>query len=117
MTKTSVTFDAGDLVVVPFPFTDADATKRRPALVLSQQAFNDSSGHLLLAMITGARTRPWPLDVALRDWHVAGLTKPCIIRMKLFTLDERLILRKTGRLSDQDFAAARASLSSVLTGS
>ena len=51
-----VTFEAFDVVVVPFPFTDRNTTKRRPALVLSDaRAFNEQAGHFVLAMITSAR--------------------------------------------------------------
>ena len=48
------TYSPGDVVVVPFPFSDREASKRRPALVCSATAFNDSSHHLVLAMITTA---------------------------------------------------------------
>lgn len=47
-------YDAGDVVVVPFPFSDRDAAKRRPALVCSGAEFNNRAKHLVLAMITTA---------------------------------------------------------------
>jgi mRNA interferase MazF len=109
-----VIFEADDIVVVPFPFTDQAATKRRPALVLSGSAFNAAAGHVVLAMITGDRTPPWPLDVPLTDWTAAGLTKPCKVRAKLFALDARLILRKTGRLTADDAAAVRLALADLM---
>lgn len=50
-----MTFERFDVVVVPFPFTDVDAVKRRPALVISNaQTFNRSVGHSAIAMITTA---------------------------------------------------------------
>jgi mRNA interferase MazF len=56
-----------------------------------------------MAMITTATHRPWPLDVSIVDLAMAGLPAPSIIRIKLFTLDHRLVLKKLGRLhlSDQ----------------
>lgn len=109
------TYEPFDVVVVPFPFTDRAATKRRPALVLSDAAqFNRPIDHLLLAMITSARHCAWPLDVALTDLAAAGLSVPSVVRMKLFTLDGRLVLRKTGELAPVDRQAVAASLARLL---
>ncbi len=94
--------EPGDVAVVPFPFSERRGTKRRPAVVLSESAFNRESGHTILAMVT-TRTRPaWPGDAAIRDLRRAGLPKPCIVRLKLFTLDNRLILRRAGSLGGAD---------------
>lgn len=110
-----MTYDAFDVVTVPFPFTDRTATKRRPALVLSRQAaFGDPAGHSVLAMITSGGGEPWPLDVPLRDRATAGLAVDCVVRMKLFTLDHRLVLRKIGRLGRPDQARVRTVLRQLL---
>jgi len=80
------------VVRLPFPFTDRLATKNRPALVLSDAArFNVPAGHSVLAMITSAGNPPWPLDCELRGREAAGLPAPSKVRMKLFTLDNRLL--------------------------
>ena len=94
-----------DVVVVPFPFTDRVASKRRPALVVSSVAFNRASRHSVLAMITSAERTSWPGDVAVSDLAAAGLPVPCLVRLKLFTLDHRLVLKKAGRLAAEDRAA------------
>ncbi|MGP1676675.1 MAG: type II toxin-antitoxin system PemK/MazF family toxin [Burkholderiales bacterium] len=110
-----MTFEAFDIVAVPFPFTDRAATKRRPALVLSDRsAFNAGIGHVVLAMITSASHSDWPLDVALSDLHAAGLTAASVVRMKLFTLDHWLILRKAGSLAAADRKAVAAALRKLL---
>lgn len=98
-----MTFNAFDVVVVPFPFTDKTTAKRRPALVLSDaQAFNLQVGQAVMAMITSAKNSDWPLDTEIRDLDSAGLPSPSMIRMKLFTLDEKLIIRKAGKLAEPD---------------
>lgn len=94
-------------MVVPFPFSDRDATKRRPALVCSTKAFNGSAGHLVLAMITTAAHHAWPGDVAIRDLSRTGLPAPSVVRWKLFTLDASLVLRRAGKLSARDRATCR----------
>lgn len=98
-----MTFSAFDVVVVPFPFTDKTTTKRRPALILSDaRAFNLQVGQAVMAMITSAKNSDWPLDIEIQDLDAAGLPAPSIIRMKLFTLDENLIVRKAGHLASPD---------------
>jgi mRNA interferase MazF len=86
-------FKKFSVVVVPFPFTDKAAVKKRPALVLSGTQFNTSVGHSVLAMITSAKNSNWLFDVAISDLNSAGLTSASIVRIKLFTLDNRLIIR------------------------
>ena len=103
-----------DVIVVPFPFTDKAASKRRPALVLSAAAFSSATGHIVLAMITTASFSSWASDVALRDWKAAGLPKASLVRMKLFTLDMRFVLRKLGSLSAHDRKRVIGSLHGVL---
>jgi len=107
-------FDRYAVVRVPFPFTDRQAQKRRPALVLSQPGFQQVCGHLLLAMITSARQSAWPLDWPIEDLLAAGLPKPCVVRLKLFTLDERLVLGRLGALAAADRTAVAVQLAKLL---
>ncbi len=97
-----MTFKAFDVVAVPFPFTDRDASKRRPALVISNALFNKQHGQLVLAMITTAADTVWRSDVALTHSQKAGLNVACHFRLKLFTLDQNLVLKVVGHLSPQD---------------
>ncbi|MDQ3011568.1 MAG: type II toxin-antitoxin system PemK/MazF family toxin [Acidobacteriota bacterium] len=93
--------DQWEVVIVPFPFSTQPGNKRRPALVLSKRSFNQH-GSTVLAMITTAGHHPWPGDVMLTDLKSAGLNAPCLMRLKLFTLDNRLIVKKIGRLAATD---------------
>ena len=114
MRKRSVTCDRWDVVAVPFPFTERAGHKRRPALVLSNQSF-DASGHTVMAMITTGSHHPWPGDTEITDHEAAGLPLSCIVRIKLFTLDNRLINRRLGKLSAVDRKTAGDSLRKHLT--
>jgi mRNA-degrading endonuclease toxin of MazEF toxin-antitoxin module len=115
MRRRIVTYSAFDVVVVPFPFTDRTTTKRRPALVLSDaQVFNRQVGQAVMAMITSAKNSEWPLDLEIQDLDAAGLPSPSIIRMKLFTLDEQLIIRKAGTLAGTDRSKVTATLHRLL---
>jgi mRNA-degrading endonuclease toxin of MazEF toxin-antitoxin module len=98
-----------DVVAVPFPFTDRRTSKRRPALALSSEEFSAETGNTLLAMITSARNSSWPFDIPL-DFASAGLRAPSVVRMKLFTLDNRLILRTVGTLGERDRSSVRSAI-------
>jgi mRNA interferase MazF len=49
-----------------------------------------------MAMITSAKNAPWPLDICITDLEKGGLPSPSVVRMKLFTLDHRLVIKKSG---------------------
>ena len=108
------TLQAFDIVVLPFPFTDRAASKRRPALVLSNGLFNQQAQHAVMAMITSAEQFAWPGDCAINDLTTAGLTTACLIRLKLFTLDERLVIRKAGELVAADQKRLRAAWTNLM---
>jgi mRNA interferase MazF len=109
------TYRQFDVVVVPFPFTDKTASKKRPALVLSSEPFNTEICHSVMAMITTASHSAWPLDVAIENLKDAGLKTPSIIRMKLFTIDHALILKHLGRLHPRDQKSVESVLNSLLS--
>ena len=102
--------DQWDVVVVPFPFSERDGQKRRPALVLSLRGFN-CAGHTAMAMITTQTHHPWPGDCLILDLDRAGLPSPCIVRLKMFTLDNRLIVRRCGTLASQDRESVQEAVS------
>jgi mRNA interferase MazF len=101
------TYSPGDVVVVPFPFTDRDTAKRRPALVCSSDLFNRQSKHVVLAMITSTTHSKWPGDVPITDGESAGLSAPSLVRWKLFTLDASMVIRRAGSLGTDDRSACR----------
>ena len=106
-------FESGTVVDVPFPFIEKERSKTRPALILSAPSFQSSCGACVLAMITSAERSAWPNDVLLADWRGAGLRKPSILRWKIFTLDDALILGARGALSPADWTHVRASFEGI----
>lgn len=95
-------YERFDVVTVPFPFVDREAVKRRPALVVSSAPFTFAHPAAILAMITTASGLAWPSDVAIGDLGAAGLKNVSVVRMKMFTLDKSLILRRIGHLAAKD---------------
>lgn len=91
-----------DIVLVPFPFTDKNTTKKRPAIVLSNSNYQIKNNHLILAMITSAKNSEWESDLPIKEIEPTGLKTQCVIRYKIFSLDERIILKKIGTVSDSE---------------
>lgn len=106
--------DRFEVAVVPFPFVDMPVSKRRPALALTGASFMRANGHGIFAMITSAKRSVWPSDISLQGWKEAGLSAPSILRWKLFTLPEALVLARLGRLTEPDEAAAWLGLGQLL---
>ena len=108
-------FDQWSVVVVPFPFVDPWDWRLRPALVISDpRSLGNLAGLSVLAMVTSATHSPWPLDVPVTDLASAGLPAPAIVRMKLFTLDDRFVERTAGVLAPADSAGVAASLARLI---
>ena len=96
-----------DVVVVPFPYSDRLAEKRRPALVVSAPPLNDVLDRLWVAMITSAGGSLIYGDLEVWNLTAAGLPAASILRAsKLATIDRDRVLRIAGRLDAQDRAAA-----------
>ena len=93
--------DAFDVVVVPFPYADRLAEKRRPALVISNRKLA-AYGLVWVAMITSAENEPWQCDVAIADLKRAGLPAPSVVRpAKIACIEPARIERRAGRLDKQ----------------
>ncbi|MBY6240743.1 type II toxin-antitoxin system PemK/MazF family toxin [Methylosinus sp. Sm6] len=89
---------AGDVVVVPFPYADRFAEKRRPALVVSNEELQ-AAGFIWVVMITTAQNSGMAHDIAIDDLARAGLSRPSIVRpMKIANVEPSRILRRAGSL-------------------
>ena len=86
----------GDVVVVPFPFSDLSQAKRRPALVVSELGGDD----LILCQITSQRIRDsYAIPLEDKDFETGGLRQKSNIRPnRLFTADQHIVLYKAGHL-------------------
>lgn len=99
-----------DVVLVPFPFTDKNVSKKRPALVLNNKNYQIKTNHLILAMITSAKNSRWDNDFEIKEIKTTGLKISCVVRYKIFSLDERIILKKIGSISANEQAQIKEDL-------
>lgn len=87
---------------VPFPFTDIDSAKKRPALVISSEKYHVNHNHCIMAMITSAKQSSWVDDIKITDIQCIGLSSSSVIRMKIFSIGAKLIIEKLGTLNASD---------------
>jgi len=112
---TTTGFEFGDVVLVPFPFTDQRTTKRRPAVVVSSGAYHRERPDLIiLAVSSQVRAAPTVGEAALAKWKEAGLLKPSVLKPLLATIEKGLVLRKLGRLEEEDRGALCGVLDEIL---
>ena len=88
------TIEPGDVVRVPFPYTDRNTRQHRPALVVSKGGIGEDSALLWVVMITSAENRPWADDLPIADLSAAGLPFPSVVRpVKIATVEKRHVER------------------------
>jgi mRNA interferase MazF len=105
----------GDVILVPFPFTDQSQSKQRPAVVVSSARYNTERPDLVLMAITSqVRSPPAFGESSVLDWQAAGLIKLSVIKPVLATLDQRLVRKTLGRLSETDRSALKDTLRLIL---
>lgn len=105
----------GDVVLVPFPFTDQSGAKKRPAVIVSSSGYNASRRDLVIMAITSqSGTPPGFGDGAIIDWQAAGLIKPSMFKPLFTTIEQGLVVRVLGTLSTGDLQTLRDLLSHVV---
>ena len=92
-------FVKGDIVVIPFPFSDLTQAKRRPALVIAELDGDD----LILCQITSQKTRDrYVIPVGDGDYVTGSLKQVSNIRPnRIFTADNHIILYKAGTVKSE----------------
>jgi mRNA interferase MazF len=111
----TTSYDFGDVVLVAFPFTNLQATKKRPAVIISRQIYQQNRPDVILMAITSQIRQPLTTGEAiLQDWQAAGLAKPSVLKPLLATLEQSQIVKVMGRLSITDREALRKVLQTIL---
>lgn len=111
----TTTYNFGDVILVPFPFTDQTATKKRPSVVISSAAYNKARPDLILMAITGRLSGSSRIgEVIVSDWKAAGLLKASTIKPILTTIEKPLIIRTLGQLGQPDLLRLKEALALIL---
>lgn len=113
--QSTISFSRGDIVVVPFPFTEQRGSKKRPALIVSSDEYNSACPDVIIAQITSRlKAPPRPGDHQVKEWQEAGLLGPSLVRARLATLQKGIVIRRLGHMSREDMANVDRSLMTAL---
>ena len=100
--KSTMHYKKWEIVLVPFPFTDLTTTKKRPALIISPNEYNEKLD-VVIAFITSKLDLEYRIgDYKIQEWEKSNLPKPSMLRMKFATIDKSIIRKKLGRLIEND---------------
>ncbi len=97
-----MTYKTWDIVLVPFPFTDQSSSKKRPGLIVSPHGYYEKGDCILCFITSKLDNRKSPGDYLIENWENAGLPKPSMLRMKMVTVHDSIIVKKIGHLEKMD---------------
>jgi len=93
-------YSRGEIVLIPVPFTDLSATKRRPVLVVSNNECNAANQDMVVVAVTSNLLQPG-ITIASSDMTRGQLPKPSVIRSdKIYTLNQSIVVKRIGRIAD-----------------
>lgn len=108
-------YERGDVVLVPFPFSNQTSTKKRPAVVVSSSAYNAASPDIVIMAVTSQTEKIGGIgECVIADWRTAGLLKPSAIKSAISTIEQTLVLKKLGSLSLEDIISMGNALKELL---
>lgn len=106
-------FIKGQVVVLPFPFSDLSATKKRPALVVASLPGDD----VILCQITSVQQNDrYAIAVHEADFVTGSLKRLSYVRPnRIFTADSAIVTRVAGQLSQNKTDEVIAKLVQLFT--
>jgi len=112
---TTIGYSFGDVVLVPFPFTDQRTTKKRPAVIVSSDAYNRERPDIILMAVTSQERGIASIgEIPITRWQEAGFLNPSVLKPLLATLEKHLVLKRLGHLQEHDLTALRGSLRTII---
>ena len=103
-------YKQGEIVIVPFPFSDLSNIKQRPVLVLSKNTDNDNSEDVITCGITSMiKDSKYSVLIENTDLIEGDIPKPSRIKIdKLFTINQNIIKKKVARINKETFEEVKS---------
>ncbi len=107
-------YERGDIVLVSFTFSDETGERRRPAVIVSSDAYHQSRQEAIIAAITSRTDRILQGDHLISDWQGAGLLFPSIATGIIRTIKQGMIAKKLGTMPLPDMKRIEGNLRDAL---
>jgi len=107
--KSGIVFNQGDILIVPFPFSDLTSVRQRPVLVLSKKEYNEKCEDIVTCGIT-SNLKDSKYSVLIDNPDLIEGNIPVKSRIKtdrLFTLEQSIIIKKMGMVNKGTFSKVR----------
>ena len=107
-------YSRGDVVLVSFIYSDETGESRRPAVIVSSDAYHQGRQEAIIAAITGTTDRILVGDHLISDWQDAGLLFPSVATGIIRTIKQGMIAKKIGTMPQPDMQAIENNLRDAL---
>jgi len=94
-------FEQGEILIVPFPFSDLSGTKQRPVLVISKLSYNKKAEDIITCGITSnLKDSGFSILIENKDLERGQIPKPSRIKVdKLFTLEKSIVKKRIAKIN------------------
>ena len=114
--KSGILFEQGEIIIVPFPFSDLSTIKQRPVLILSKNEYNNQTGDIITCGIT-SNIKDTQCSILLESNNLKEGVIPSISRIKvdkLFTIDKNLVKKKLAMIDLSTFEKVKQEFSKLI---
>lgn len=105
-----MTYKKWDIVLVPFSFTNFTTVKKRPALIISPNNYNEGPDLIIMFITSKIDKLERVGDIMIKDWQDCGLLKPSMGRMKFATIEKSIVKKRLGTLTNLDQVSIKENL-------
>jgi mRNA interferase MazF len=106
----------GEIVLVPVPFTDLSSSRRRPVIVVSNDAYQASTADFVaVAMTSNLKNEPHSFEITSADLVAGRLNRPGRVRVdRIYTLAQGIVVAHFARVSDPILSRIRIELARLV---
>lgn len=106
-----------DILLIPVPFTDLSTQKRRPVIVISNDAYNRQTADIVVVAMTSSPQKvQYSFSISSGNLLKGTLNRPGNVRVdKIYTLSQSIVAKSFGRVDDATMDRIRAKLQELIT--
>jgi mRNA interferase MazF len=96
-------YKPGDVILVRIKFTDSEQTKKRPAVILTDDNYHNSRADTIVIAVSSQLSNTYFGDYEIEYWQEAGLPQPSKVKGVIHTIDRATIEDNIGKLTNHDY--------------